>query len=419
MKIINEKNRIVPNTVEIVEQELVKKYVKPDDRVLELGARYGAVSVTTNKILNDNSKQKHYVVEPDAKVWNALETNMKENNCNFNIIKGVIGEKKYKVCGSNYSTYTEEDPNSTLESYKIPDVDFNTLIVDCEGYLETFYFENVEFFKTLDKIILEADEIERCDYEKVFAEFKKQGFTQIEKIKEPTCNNMYHYVFERQKESLLFCSLSDRPLLSGPMFKTLKQYCDRHKYKCVLEDNLLDSDRAASWSKIKLLQREMKANPDIDTLVWIDDDILITREDLRFEELIKPYPFEHILVSADVVWSPFNCGVLVVKNDDSTYRLLEYIWNMCEEEEYKYFKHNGLWEQDVLVRYCRMLKLMNPNQDSPVTIIPHNIIQSFHRDHDLPEKNKWKLGHFSAHFTGMSMEKRIQYRDEVLKYFEK
>ena len=51
MKIINEKNRIVPNTTEIVEQELVKKYVKPDDRVLELGARYGAVSVTTNKII--------------------------------------------------------------------------------------------------------------------------------------------------------------------------------------------------------------------------------------------------------------------------------------------------------------------------------------------------------------------------------
>ncbi len=72
-----------------------------------------------------------------------------------------------------------------------------------------------------------------------------------------------------------------------------------------------------------------------------------------------------------------------------------------------------------MVRYCRNIKLMNPNEVSPVTIIPHNIIQSFHRDHDLPEENKWKVGHFSAHFTGMSMEKRIEYRDEVLNYFEK
>jgi len=416
MIIINERNNVVPNTVEIVEQELVKKYVKPDDRVLELGARYGAVSITTNKILND--KKKHYVVEPDSKVWNALETNMKENNCDFNIIKGVIGEKRYKVCGSNYSTYTQEDPTSTLQSYKIPDIDFNTLIVDCEGYLETFYFENVEFFKTLDKIILEADEIERCDYEKVFTEFKKLGFTQIEKIKEPTCNNMYHYVFEKQNPKLLFCSLSNRPLLSGPMFKTLKQYCDRHNYKCILEDDVLDTSRAESWSKILLLQREMKNNPDVDTLVWIDDDILITRQDLKFENLIKPYPYEHVLVSADVVWSPFNCGVMVVKNDESTYQLLQRIWDMCDEEEYTYFKYNGLWEQDILVRYCRQLSLMNPNQTIPVTIIPHNIIQSFHRDIDLPEKNKWKVGHFAAHFTGMSLEKRIQYRDEVLNYFE-
>ena len=413
MKIIDEKNRVVPNTIEIVEQELVKKYVKPDDRVLELGARYGAVSVTTNKILNDISK--HYVVEPDASVWNALETNMKNNDCNFNIIKGVIGEKKYSVCGSNYSTYTQEDPNSTLESHKIPDINFNTLIVDCEGYLETFYFENVNFFSKLEKIILEADEIERCDYEKVFAEFKKQGFTQIECIKEPTCENMYHYVFCKEPvPSLLFCSLSDRPTLSQPMFETLKQYCDKHNYKCVLENDILCDDRAPSWSKIKLLQREMKANPNIDTLVWIDDDILITNKDIKFEELIKDYPYQNILVSADVVWSPFNCGVMVVRNDQETYDFLQEIWDLCDQEEYQYYKFNGLWEQDVMVRYCRMVSLMNSNQNH-VKVIPHNIIQSFYRDHDLPLENKWKKGDFSAHFTGMSLDKRIQMRDEVIK----
>lgn len=217
---------------------------------------------------------------------------------------------------------------------------------------------------------------------------------------------------------LLFCSLSDRPILSEPMFKSLKEYCDRHDYKCVLENNTLTNERSPAWSKILLLQREMKANPDIDTLVWIDDDILITRQDIRFEELIKNYPFEHVLVSADVVYSPFNTGVMVIKNDEATYQFLQQIWDICEEEEFNYFKFNGLWEQDVMVRYCRMISLMNPNQDSPVTIIPHNIIQSFHRDHTLPPDKKWKLGHFAAHFTGMSLEKRIQYRDEVLNYFK-
>jgi len=415
MKIYNENNVLINhNKVENVEQGLAKKYIKPEDRVLELGARYGSVSIVTNQILND--KESHYVVEPDASVWNALSTNMKNNNCSFNIIKGTISQKNYSLTNpkDGYAKRSIINKDSTIQSFELPDVPFNVLIADCEGFLETFYDENKDLFERLDKLILEFDHPEHCDYERLKTEFKKLGFVIKEEI---NIHGLYHYVFVKPK--LLFCSLSNRPELSAPMFKTLKSYCNRHNYKCILENDVLDTTRYPSWSKIKLLQREMKDNPDVDTLVWIDDDILITRQDIRFEDLIKDYPYEHILVSADVVWSPFNCGVLVVKNDESTYELLEYIWNMCDEEEYQYFKHNGLWEQDVMVRYCRNVKLLNPNQELPVTIIPHNIIQSFHRDHDLPEKHKWKIGDFSAHFTGMSLEKRIQYRDEVLNYFEK
>jgi len=214
---------------------------------------------------------------------------------------------------------------------------------------------------------------------------------------------------------ILFCSLSDRPILSKPMFDKLQEYCNRHKYKCVLENKSLDESRSPAWSKIRLLQREMKANPDYDMIVWIDDDILITRQDIKFDELIKPYPFENILVSQDVVWSPINTGVLVCKNNQETYDYLEEIWELCEQYPEK--KFTGLWEQDIMVTHARMTSLMNPNEKIPLTVIPHNIIQSFYRDHDLPAEKRWKLGHFSAHFTGMSLDRRIQMRDEILKYF--
>jgi hypothetical protein len=211
---------------------------------------------------------------------------------------------------------------------------------------------------------------------------------------------------------ILFCSLSDRPVLSKPMFDKLQRYCNRHNYKCVLEDKILDESRAPSWSKIRLLQREMKNNPDYDLIVWIDDDILITREDVKFEDLIKPYPFDNILVSQDVVWSPINCGVLVCKNNVETYDYLENIWELCEKYPEK--KHGGLWEQDIMVTHARMTSLMNPNEKIPLTVIPHNVIQSFYRDHDLPAEKKWRIGHFSAHFTGMPLERRIYMRDQVL-----
>eukprot|EP01044_Picomonas_judraskeda_P031020 COSAG03_NODE_11398_length_594_cov_40.500722_1_plen_113_part_10 len=109
---------------------------------------------------------------------------------------------------------------------------------------------------------------------------------------------------------MLFCSLSDRPQLSQPIFNVLKNYCNRHNYKCVLENKVLSTERAPAWSKIILLQREMKNNPHIETIVWIDDDILITNENIKFEEIINNYPFDNILVSADVIWSPINSGVL-------------------------------------------------------------------------------------------------------------
>jgi len=423
MKIYNENNKLINHkNVEHIEQELTKKYIQPNDIVLELGARYGSVSITTNKILNDNAKKSHYVVEPDSSVWNALERNMKENNCHFNIIKGTISEKKYSLTNNrdSYAKRSIEDNNSSIERFNLPDIKFNVLIADCEGFLETFYDENIELFKSLDKLILEFDEPKTCDYTRLKKEFFELGFVVKEEINH---HGLFHYVFIKPKlqEKVLICSLSNRPILSQPMFEKLKSYCLRHNYKCVLENELLTDTRSPSWSKILLLQREMKNNPDIDLIVWIDDDILITRIDLRFEDLLRPYKFvnskENILVSEDVVWSPFNCGVLVCKNNSDTYDYLQHIWDLCEKYPEK--KFGGLWEQDIMVKDCQLTSVMNPNEPLPLKIIPHNVIQSFYRDHDLPENKKWKIGHFSAHFTGMSLEKRIELRDEVLKYFEK
>jgi len=53
------------------EQDLAKKYILENDIVLELGARYGSVSCIINTNLNNKNNQ--VVVEPDHRVWDALE----------------------------------------------------------------------------------------------------------------------------------------------------------------------------------------------------------------------------------------------------------------------------------------------------------------------------------------------------------
>ena len=200
---------------------------------------------------------------------------------------------------------------------------------------------------------------------------------------------------------ILFCSLSDRPILSAPIYDKLKEYCSYHNYKCVLENKTLDDSRSPPWSKILLLQREMKNNPDYDYIIWIDDDILITNKDKKFENFIKKYDTD-IFVSADAHPAyPMNTGIIVCKNNKETLKYLEHIWELCEK--YPQYK-NGvcLWEQDVMTIDYRVNKF--------VKIIPYGIIQTFQRTQNLD----WKEGDFSAHFTGMKMDARIKMRDEIL-----
>jgi hypothetical protein len=406
MKILNENGTQISNDIEIVEQNLVKKYIQPGDKVLELGARYGAVSITTNKIIKN--KEDHYVVEPDKSVWRALQNNMINNGCDFNIIKGIIGKNKYRLEGHGYSKHTVVDSRSQIEIFDLPNINFNSLIVDCEGYFEIFFDENKDLFTSgagapkgtakLNKIIIEADRPEACDYRRVFRELEEMGWNQVEYIKEPTCPNMWHHVFIRKKPNILFCSLSDRPNFSQPIFDKLKEYCHIHNYKYVLEDKVLDTSRAPSWSKIILLKREMLNNKDIDYIVWIDDDILICDKNKKFEDFLNN-DFSSLLICNDIAINPFNCGLMVFKNNQESIDMLDEVWEIGNRETK--WKKEPNWEQECF-------KIYYGKDNSKIKIIPHRTMQSIHMT--------YKPGDFSIHFAGIhNINRRIQMRDQMLK----
>ena len=67
------------------EQDLAREYICPSDIVLELGARYGTVSCVINNALS--TKKHHVAVEPDSRVWDALEQNRKHHKADFHILK--------------------------------------------------------------------------------------------------------------------------------------------------------------------------------------------------------------------------------------------------------------------------------------------------------------------------------------------
>jgi FkbM family methyltransferase len=169
------------------EQKLAGTYVKENDIVLELGARYGSVSCVINSKLNNKTNQ--VVVEPDNRVWSVLERNRYVNNCQFHIVKGFISRKKLGLENLDncrgYGTTFVEKTESTIPSFTLEEVKnqynlkFNVLVADCEGFLETFLDENPTIYDDIRLIIFEADYPVKCNYDIIYRNLKSKGFTQV------------------------------------------------------------------------------------------------------------------------------------------------------------------------------------------------------------------------------------------------
>jgi FkbM family methyltransferase len=188
LKIRNEYGDLVDiYKLEAVEQRLAERYVQGSDIVLELGARYGSVSCVTNLKLTD--KTKHVVVEPDGRVWEALEANRKHNKCEFRIVKGFISKKKLDLKNLNvwyngYGATAFENEDTKIPSYSLDEIAnnlrFNVLIADCEGYLETFFNENPEIIPGLRMVIFEADYVAKCNYDNVKEKLAAAGLRAVD-----------------------------------------------------------------------------------------------------------------------------------------------------------------------------------------------------------------------------------------------
>lgn len=186
--VIKDENNNMINTLEneLEEQYLAYRLIAKTDIVFELGARYGSVSCIINKRLIN--KQNHVVIEPDSRVWQALDNNNKLNDCNFNIVKGFVSKKKLSLTklDSGYGTTSIENINSTINSYTLDEIKntysipfFTVLVADCEGFLETFLDENPEILDNLRLIIFEADYPDKCNYNKIKLLLSSKGFNKV------------------------------------------------------------------------------------------------------------------------------------------------------------------------------------------------------------------------------------------------
>jgi FkbM family methyltransferase len=184
-KFIDENNNVIDHiNIENTEQYQAYKYIKPEDVVLELGGRYGTVSVVINKIVNNKSG--HVVVEPDENVINCLKTNLENHGSSCQVLPQFISNSNKKIIYNGYGTSTEYDESKssnqiTYEEFKkMYPQDFNVIVADCEGCVYDFLEMMGEDFNKLNKLIFEADKPDICDYSKVKDKLTNAGFKEVD-----------------------------------------------------------------------------------------------------------------------------------------------------------------------------------------------------------------------------------------------
>ena len=165
---------------EIFENNTYERFfeVEEGDVVVDLGASLGPF---TYSILPKNPKQ-CYVVEPLMGQIETLKTNVGRDN--VKIIQGAITDKKKIVI--SWDKITESVPTFSfrefLDEQGIEKIDF--LKCDCEGgEYDVFQQSNIEFLKTIPKIVTEFHMKNDGNYhEAKFRWFRDNILPQFDKI---------------------------------------------------------------------------------------------------------------------------------------------------------------------------------------------------------------------------------------------
>jgi FkbM family methyltransferase len=152
---------------ELPEQLMSIKFIEPNDIVLEIGGNIGRNSLVIASLLNNSANL--LVMESNPKYCKTLIKNKTINNLNFHIENSALSEYKMLQRGWNTIIYKGEDVtdygknffwiniinySELINKYNL---DFNTLVLDCEGAFYYILKSFPQIIKNINKIIIEND----------------------------------------------------------------------------------------------------------------------------------------------------------------------------------------------------------------------------------------------------------------------
>ena len=151
-------------TDEYPEQMMAVRYLKGNEKVLEIGGNIGRNSLIISSILNMNDNNNFVTLESDDEFSKQLIHNKEINNLNFYIENSALSKRNLiqkswntivsDVLLDGYKKVNIINFEQLKEKYNI---DFDTLVLDCEGAFYYILLDMPEILDNIKLIIMEND----------------------------------------------------------------------------------------------------------------------------------------------------------------------------------------------------------------------------------------------------------------------
>ncbi len=169
---------------ELNEQYMVLRYLDPKSKVLELGSNIGRNTCVIASILEDESN--FVTCESDPVSVEVLRKNRFLNRFHFEIEDSALSYKK--LIQKNWVTIPSEEvlegyfPVKTITFEELEEkyqIQFDTLVADCEGALYYICKDNENILNNIKTIILESDFFEESHKRYIMEIFEIRGFRRV------------------------------------------------------------------------------------------------------------------------------------------------------------------------------------------------------------------------------------------------
>jgi len=171
---------------EYSEQVMSVMFIKPHDKVLEIGSNIGRNTLIISSLLEDQNNL--VTLECDPKSYNILLENRNLNNHKFRAVNKALSYRPLILSGWDSKPFTGGHvPKNHIKVDTITfddleeknNIKFDTLVADCEGALYYIFLDNPDILDCIKTIIVENDYYILSQKEKVDEIVSCKGFQRV------------------------------------------------------------------------------------------------------------------------------------------------------------------------------------------------------------------------------------------------